>query len=182
MLKKKAKLATASRKISPSFHVLSRQRSPKGLTTLKKPRKTTLASVPKTLTLVPPNRMGTFEGCRALRGHEVPQNLTFARTPRIRRFLNPLTFHPGPAHRAPRTSSLEFPADPHQVSRKASPCRAESPARQGFAEALTFLTRFKGVYFYYSQALKPASPVKHGSYNPQPPVINRETVRDPGRI
>jgi hypothetical protein len=82
----------------------------------------------------------TFDGCRAIPAVQVPQNLTFSQITLLGRLLNPLTFRPGPAHRGPRTSSLNRPARSHHLSRKASPYRSEMPARQGFAVALTFLT------------------------------------------
>jgi len=62
----------------------------------------------------------------------------------FRRFLNSLTFCPAPAHRVPRTSSLNGPEIPHPGSRKASPHRARTPVQQGFAVALTSLTRVQG--------------------------------------
>jgi hypothetical protein len=82
----------------------------------------------------------TFESCRAIPDVQVPQNLTFRQTTLLGQLLNPLTLCPGPAHRGPRTSSLDSPARSHHLSRKASPYWAETPARQGFAVALTFLT------------------------------------------
>jgi len=71
----------------------------------------------------------TFTHGRAIQGIQVPQTLTFASTSLWGSFLNPLTLCPGPAHRGPRTSSLDNPARPHHLSRKASPYQAGSLAR-----------------------------------------------------
>lgn len=69
----------------------------------------------------------------------------------MNRFPNPLTSIPAAPHRLPRTSSPAYPVLSHQVSRTFSPDRPETLVYQGFTMALTFLTWFKGVYFYISQ-------------------------------
>lgn len=63
---------------------------------------------------------------------------------RVERFLNPLTFCPADAHWRPRTSSRVRPADPHHVSRKASPHRLRRLIAKGFGLALTFFNKVQG--------------------------------------
>jgi len=75
-----------------------------------------------------------------------PENLHLRRAAHSARSLNPLTLFPDAAHTSPRTPSRIDPADAHLASRKASPDRALRLTQQGFAMALTFLTRVSRVF------------------------------------
>jgi len=120
--------AVSPRKASPWVRVFSRVVSPEAFWGLDLPRKERLKSIPKALTASIGRRPGHFyvqPGCPA---RLVPQNLTFRRPVLCKQLLNPLTHCPAGPHHGPRTPSLDYPASPHQDSRKASPDLAETLA------------------------------------------------------
>jgi hypothetical protein len=92
-------------------------------------------------------------------------------------FPKPLTFFPAPTHHVPRTPSPRNPARPHHRSRKASPCRRQSLTWQGFALALTFLTRVQGcLLLLLSSSAFARVPEKDPRHHPLRDKRWRETV------
>ena len=153
-----AKQTGKPRKASPWISVFSCLRSPRGFLATQHGCKPGAATIPNRLTLAPNGQKAVPTVCRALPDDPVLQNLTFYSIAINARLPNPLTICPGATHRCPRTPSLQIPARPHQASRKASPSRPQTPAGQGFAMALTFLTWVQRCLYLYLSRPRPASP------------------------
>ena len=147
--------AFGSRKTSPSTRIFSRFFSPKPFQPLDLREKRREFAVPNPLTVAFRVTAHPLPGDWDPPGNRLPYRLTLAEKSRMTPIPNPLTSFPAMAHRLSRSPSPNPPAGPHPGSRKASPDRPQSHARQGFAVALTFLTGIKGVYFYDSQARLP---------------------------
>ena len=112
-----------------------------------------------------------------LRAQALPVKLHLRGDDSCARSPNPLTLFPDAAHASPRIPSRVDPANAHLASRKASPNRALGLIQQGFAVALTFLTRVSRVFTSMTLKNKTVCLEKNGSPKTVP---SRETTVEAG--